>query len=356
MRVLHCITTLEAGGSQRQLALLSRLLPHHGWDVHIAILQDGPLSRTVDPAATIHRIDRRDVRASLALAGLMGRLRPAIVQTWLVHMDLFGGVAALARGVPWIATERSSALGYQPRLSTRLRTLLVGRADALVANSAGGLELWERRGPPLKRLIRNGLDQTATLATPRLPDGVTVAEGAPVIVGAGRLVADKGLRVLLQALALVRRDLPAVVVLCGTGPFERELRRLARESGGRRERDRCRLRPGHGGDPAARRSLRVAQCRRRIPERRAGSDGLRHAGRALGHCRAPRAGGSRGRGVRRRQDAAAVAAAIVTSLRDRSAARARATHAQARARTWAPDLMGAAYDAIYREILDSRRS
>jgi len=231
-RVLHCITSLDLGGSQRQLALLSRVLARRGWDVHVASLQNGHLADALDPATTIHFVEHQDVRVPFRLAGLIGRLQPAVVQTWLVHMDVFGGLAALARGVPWVATERSSALGYRPRVSTGMRALLVPRADALVANSAGGLEIWRRRArPATQRLIRNAMDLDLATAGPQLPAGVTVPAGAAVIVYAGRLVADKGLRVLLEAVARVRRDRPAAAILCGTGPFEPELRRLAHDLG-----------------------------------------------------------------------------------------------------------------------------
>ena len=105
MRVLHCISTLGLGGSQRQLALLSRVLPRHGWDVHVASLHDGPLAQALDPATTLHLIEPATPRVPFRLAGLIGRLRPAIVQTWLLHMDVLGGLATLARAVPWIATD-----------------------------------------------------------------------------------------------------------------------------------------------------------------------------------------------------------------------------------------------------------
>jgi glycosyltransferase involved in cell wall biosynthesis len=56
------------------------------------------------------------------------------------------------------------------------------------------------------------------------------------------------------------------------------------------------------------------------------------------------------------QDAVAVADGLVACVRDRSAARARAAHAQTLARAWSPEAMGAEYDGIYRHVLDRRRT
>jgi glycosyltransferase involved in cell wall biosynthesis len=356
MRVLHCITSLGIGGSQRQLALLSRVLPRHGWDVHVASLHNGHFADALDPATTIHFLEHGNTRAPFRLAGLIGRLRPAVVQTWLVHMDVLGGLAALARAVPWVVTERSSALGYLPRMSTGMRALLVRRADALVANSAGGLELWQRRArPATQRLIRNALDLDATTAAPQLPAGVTVAERSAVIVYAGRFVADKGLRVLLRALALVRRDRPALAILCGTGPLEPELRRLAHELGIADQVIFAGFVPDICG------VLRRADLFVSLSL----AEGSPNAVQEAMACGTPvvlsdiaahrELADTRAAVFVDGQDATAVADALMTCLCDRSAARARAAHAQTLAGAWSPDAMGAAYDALYRHVLDSRR-
>jgi glycosyltransferase involved in cell wall biosynthesis len=356
MRVLHCISSLDLGGSQRQLALLSRVLPRHGWDVHVATLADGRFAAALDPATTIHLVAQRHARVPVRLAGLIGRLRPAVVQTWNLHMDVLGGLAALARAVPWIATERSSAQGYQPRLSTRMRALLVRRADALVANSAGGLDLWQRRGrPATQRLIRNAIDPDATLAVPQLPGDITVADGSPVIVYAGRLVAEKGLRVLLQALTRVRRELPAIVLLCGTGPFEAELRRLAHDLG---IADAV-IFAGFVQDIYA--ALRRADVFVSLSE----AEGSPNAVQEAMACHTPivlsdiaahrELADARAAVLIDGRDAAAVAEALIACLRHRPAAQARAAHAQTLAGVWSPAAMGAAYDALYRHVLDTRR-
>lgn len=358
MRILHCITALDFGGSERQLALLSRILPRYGWDVHVATLAGGRFEDSLDPSASLHRVTGRhvrDVRVALRLAGLIGRLRPAIVQTWLLPMDVFGGLAALARAVPWVASERSSALGYPACWSTRVRRWIVRRADALVANSAGGLELWTSGGGPrFCRVIRNGIDVESIDDRTRTPDSVIVADGSPTIVFSGRFVVEKRLDVLLRAMVRVRHSVPAVAVLCGTGPAEYDLRRLARELGiedgvvfAGFVRD---IRGVASGADVFVSVSAVEGSPNAVQEAMAWgtpvvlSDIGAHRELTTDHTASIVDGGN----------PLAVADAILDCIRDRPAARARAERAQSAARAWSAAAMGAEYDAFYRQILESR--
>jgi glycosyltransferase involved in cell wall biosynthesis len=360
MRVLHCIHSLDLGGSQRQLALLSRELTRHGWDVHIATLSGGCFEHTLDPATALHLVahrGERDVRVPLRIARLIDRLQPALVHTWLLKMDILAGLAVLARGVPWIASERSSAAGYPPHWSTRVRPWLVRRADALVANSAGGLEMWQNgRGPGTLRLIRNGFDLTSAPLDSRLPDGVHIADDAAVIVYAGRLVVEKRLRSLLQACVLVRSRVPAVVLmLCGTGPLEAELRQRARELG----LDDVVVFPGFVRDMEA--VLRRASVFVSLSE----AEGSPNAVQEAMACGTPvvlsdipahrELASADAACFVDGDDEEAIAAGLIDCARNRLSARARAETAQSLAAGWSADTMGAEYDALYRQVLQARR-
>ena len=354
MRILHCIPALSAGGAERQLAILSRMLPRYGWDVQVASLAGGIFEDALDPATTLHRLTstrNRDPRVLLQLAQLIGRIKPDLIQTWLLKMDVLGGLAALARSVPWIATERNCAANYPRLWTTRLRTFLVPRADALVANSAGGLASWQRRSArQIQRIIANGVD-------PMDGEGALPADigAANVILYSGRFVTPKRLPVLLQALVRVRREVPGTLILCGFGPHEDELRRLASEldladavifAGIVRDMwpviwraDLAVSLSRFEGAPNAVQEamacgtpvvLSDMPAHREIVDEDAGwfVDG---------------------------DDPAAVAATIVECIRDREKARARAARAQSIAQAWTAEAMAAQYDAVYRQVLEARR-
>ena len=57
----------------------------------------------------------------LRLVRLIWRLRPDIVQTWLLQMDILGGLAASLTRTPWLLREPVSGLFWTGGLKTRLR-------------------------------------------------------------------------------------------------------------------------------------------------------------------------------------------------------------------------------------------
>ena len=112
MRILHLIPTLHGGGAERQLVYLAAGLRALGCDVHVGLQQGGTnLARLEAAQATVHQLNTRgnyDPRILPAIVRLIRRVRPDVVQTWLMQMDVAGGAAALLTGTPWIVSERSS--------------------------------------------------------------------------------------------------------------------------------------------------------------------------------------------------------------------------------------------------------
>jgi glycosyltransferase involved in cell wall biosynthesis len=125
LTVAHVITDLKVGGAQMMLyKLLSRIDRSEFRSAVVAISSGGSLTdsfREVADVATID-YDRRGLPlASLVRLGrTLRRIRPDVVQTWMFHADLLGGVAArLATRAPVLWNIRTSALG-DSRRSTRL--------------------------------------------------------------------------------------------------------------------------------------------------------------------------------------------------------------------------------------------
>src|ERR1051325_11600251 len=125
MRVLHCIPHLIHGGAQRQLALIAAEHSRGGHDVHIALVHRGQNAELLEETAThIHEVgggNHRDPSILFQLIRLLRRVQPDLVQTWLMPMDVVGGMAALATGVPWILSERASRDAYEKSWRNRVR-------------------------------------------------------------------------------------------------------------------------------------------------------------------------------------------------------------------------------------------
>jgi glycosyltransferase involved in cell wall biosynthesis len=223
-RCLHCIPSLEGGGAERQFAYLTTGLAQRGWEVHIAMLRDGPnYVRVSASAAIIHKIHARtnyDPHIVRQLHHIISGSDVKLVHTWLRQMDIFGGVAALRACVPWIMSERSSAAAYGRRFREKLRETLARRASAIACNSKGGSEFWQSRlgGRVPATVIPNGVPLLdIEHVTPILPIENGIADTTRLILSVARWDPGKNVSVLLSACRLLSRAEPTIVALCGTG-------------------------------------------------------------------------------------------------------------------------------------------
>lgn len=236
-KILHVIPTLNGGGAERQLSLLTEEQARRGIDVHVATRRGGHHERSMrDHGVTIHYTgDLRYAHPLLftRLWSLIKTVNPDIVQTWLPQMDIVGGLVAAAAGKPWILSERNSKKAFTrpPRLVWWLRRQVARLASLIVANSQAGCDYWlEHIGKPDRlATISNGLDLAGIRAA--RPLGIPGADpngGSFLLVG--RLLPHKSPQTLVGALRIVRHTYPARALIIGDGPLRDELDNLIRES------------------------------------------------------------------------------------------------------------------------------
>jgi len=241
LRILHVLPHLSGGGAERQMSYLVPELVRMGHEVHVAYLAASDRESALSlPGAHLHRLracGNYDLRILWQLIRLLRRIRPNVVHTWIMQMDILGGVAARITKVPWMLREASSRLAYPPNWKHRLRTWVAANAVTIVANSAGGKAYWHDQYPNTHCcVIPNGLplDELAS-AEPYSRKELGIAPGEPMVLYVGRLASEestqKNLRALLAALVEVIAKIPAVAVLCGGGPQRRELEEEARAMG-----------------------------------------------------------------------------------------------------------------------------
>jgi glycosyltransferase involved in cell wall biosynthesis len=230
MRLLHLIPTLGGGGAERQITYLARGLRERGCDVHVGLVREGPnLPRLIDAGATVHRIkiaSNYDPLLVPRIVGLIRRVKPDVVQTWLPQMDVAGGFAARLTGTPWVLSERTTAGVYPHNARHALRLMIGGLADAIVANSAGGLGFWPHVDANAKTIVPNALALSEIDAAPREESGA----GQTILI-VGRLEQEKNLTNLVDALAIVMRERDVRAVFCGDGTLESDVRAQIAERG-----------------------------------------------------------------------------------------------------------------------------
>jgi glycosyltransferase involved in cell wall biosynthesis len=135
--VLHVITDMDVGGAELALKRLILADPLVGARHSVISLRDvGPVGRELQAAGvTVHALHMTAAATSalafVRLVRLIARLKPAVIQTWLYHADLFGGLAARCAGrreILW--GVRSTALGNE---ASRL-TVAAVKACALLSS------------------------------------------------------------------------------------------------------------------------------------------------------------------------------------------------------------------------------
>lgn len=236
MKALHVIASLGPGGAERQLSLIAPALTLEGVETHVAYCQGGPnLAKLRHSKVHLHVLPstgNHDPVLAWKIYQLVRRLRPDVVQTWLLQMDILGGAAALLNRVPLIVSERSAAAAYPSSWKTRLRLLLGRRAACIVANSHGGVDYWRPHMPTNRlHLVRNCVLPTDNPSG--LPDDSSALHLAgPVVLFAGRFSYEKNIPVLVESLILVAQRHPTVIIMMfGEGPERESVSRRIAETG-----------------------------------------------------------------------------------------------------------------------------
>ena len=175
----------------------------------------------------------------MAITEAMARFAPDVVLSYWLYPDAFGAMRAASRlGIPWVAGARGSDLRVRDAVSRMLTGQVVRRARRLLVVSEDLRRVAiERYGAAPDRTITipNGCNAAifhpASRSEARRQLGID--EGAKLIVYVGRLVAEKGLRELLEATAMLSQAHPRVeLALIGDGPLRDELDQSARRIAG----------------------------------------------------------------------------------------------------------------------------
>lgn len=222
LRVLHLIATLGSGGAERQVSLLLPQMRGSGVDLSLCFHKEGPnLAPLLIGGIHLRRLPTRsnhDPRLLIDIAQNAREVRPDIIQTWLPQMDVLGGLVARWMGIPHILSERSSAAMYAlGGWKNGLRVAIGRRAQAIIANSEGGLDYWRAQGAQGRlHVVRNAL---TPLSRERVPISLLGLQGKKLLVAAGRLSHEKNVPVLVKAIAVALSKLPEYqAVIFGDGP------------------------------------------------------------------------------------------------------------------------------------------
>lgn len=252
-KLLFITTGTGVGGAERMLARLVECIDAERFGVEVLSLTElGPVGEDMKRRGmTVKSIGvpaglSGGVYAFVRLRKEIRRARPDLVQTWMYHADLLGGIAARACGVPVVWGVRQSNL--DPRRSKR-STILVSRACARLSGSVPARILCCSKaavgthvalGYDASKMIYvpNGFDVDAFTPDPqaaaRFRELHGVPAGARIIGNLSRYDPQKDIETYVNAAALFIRQLPDCrFVLAGKGmsPENTQLRTLLSQAG-----------------------------------------------------------------------------------------------------------------------------
>jgi glycosyltransferase involved in cell wall biosynthesis len=237
IRVLHLINDLDTGGAEMMLFKLVSRFDRRRFEAEVVSLTDvGPIGRLIEPLGVrVRGLGMKrgvpDPRALLRLAGWIRRASPHVVQTWMYHADLVGGLAArmARRGrIAWGLRQTNLERAYNKRTSiwTAQACAHLSRSvpARIVCCSEATRKLHAGLGYASAKMvvIPNGFDLDAFRpdedARRDVRAELAIPEGAKVVGLVGRFDAQKDHRNFVEAAARVHASHPeARFVLCGDG-------------------------------------------------------------------------------------------------------------------------------------------
>lgn len=252
MRVLFFLRSLLHGGTERQVAVLARVLRKQGHQVRVATLYGGDaFAQDFVGAGIVHEMlgkrGRFDlIQPHLRLIRLVRSWAPDVVYSFLPAQNLaavmlsplFGG-AKLILGVR-AADLNLKEYDWLAGLSYRLEPWIARCADLVIANSTAGKRWCEQRGFPQQKLcvVPNGIETNKFCfddnARYVLRSELGIGAETLFVVMIARLDIMKGYQSFLRAAAQLAQSSPNMMFACiGNGPtaYMTKLQSLATELG-----------------------------------------------------------------------------------------------------------------------------
>jgi glycosyltransferase involved in cell wall biosynthesis len=235
MKILHLITTLSIGGAETMLYKLVTSMDRDKFEIQVVSLTDfGPIGgRIQDSGISVRSLDMKrgvpDPRMVFTLMRWLNKDRPDIIQTWMYHADLMGGLAAAICGrIPVAWGIHHSDLSTAGNKRTTLWTAkacarLSNRIPAkIICCSQAARDLHSRIGYDKNKMmvIPNGFDldifSPSKEARNKMRNMLKLSDQTLLIGLIARFDPQKDHKTFFQAAGILHQHYPYVhFLLCG---------------------------------------------------------------------------------------------------------------------------------------------
>lgn len=214
-RILHVISSLNVGGAEMMLWRLLKESSNRPNDHHkvISLLPHGELQgRFQDEGIEVFSLDikHKPFSSCSAIFRIIKDFNPGVVQTWMYHADLVGGVLARLSGfknVFWgirsTHVPKGNLVTYLLMKLLALLSYTVPKKIVCVAESAKASHILEGYCAKKMHVISNGYDFDAFAGGPASDvRGEFNIDKQTIVIGClGRYHSDKGQDLFIQAVA-----------------------------------------------------------------------------------------------------------------------------------------------------------
>lgn len=238
-RMMVVIDEMEVGGSQRQLAHLLAGLDRSRWQPELVYFRERSflIDELERAGVRVHHIPKRgriDPRFIFALARVLRKGNYDVVHAFSLTAELWSWIALrfVIRKPPLIGSIRGMYL-YQSRRFWWIKRFVLSRCTAVISNSRAGADVATRlSGCERSRIdvIGNGVPIPAPMATTARDDLLACLEipnGRCLALFVGRLVNQKNVACLLDAMAMLPPSRRPLLALAGDGPLRESLSQRA---------------------------------------------------------------------------------------------------------------------------------
>jgi glycosyltransferase involved in cell wall biosynthesis len=251
LKIIHVITSLNVGGAEQALERLLLTTPDAQYNTLVISLKNlGKIGEELQSRG--FEVVALNMRSFLAfpvgifrLYRIICQFQSDIVQTWLYHADLIGGVAAKIVGVKCIIWGiRTTELDSGSKLTAWIRKLLARLSYVIPAKIVCVAEASRKKHIALGYdaskmvVIGNGFELSQMHSTPELRAALRLSAGlsdSDVVIGTlGRLSQEKGQDVFVRSAGLIAQEYPNVRFLMvgrGLEPVNETLMRWINATG-----------------------------------------------------------------------------------------------------------------------------
>ncbi len=242
-RLLVAIDEMEIGGSQRQIVHLLTGIDRSRWEPELVYFRQRSFLVDALENAGIHthylpKHGRLDFGFLRRYARLLEQGRYDLIHAFSLTAELWTALARMSlRARPPLVASVRNLYADQPAWHWWLKRFVLGRSAAVIANSRSGAEATAQltgTPPEFFDVIGNGVripESISVMEREAMRAAVGVATGRVFALFVGRLVPQKNITCLVDAMALLPADQRPWIALAGEGPLRQQMQAKAAAAG-----------------------------------------------------------------------------------------------------------------------------